>query len=315
MTVVKRTYGALAAEERVRGAVVGHDGRALERAGGREHVVGKQSRGRHPVLHGDEELHLLQGLKRHLRIAVGVHRVGGVHDEAANLIGVAGNDGLEDAGAVGLTEPLGRQRFTPGTLGVVGDQRVAGPARQLEFIGADLLGLLLLGQALVGLHLLVSEEVQGRPRHAVAPGHVQIAADGAHEGQREARRRGGGAELVPGAAPLDAAGLVAGVHAGRRADLVRGQPRERRGPFRRVVTHVLLQGVEVLAPVAHEGEVVKALVDDSAQHGQGQSRIGAGAQRQPQIGLRRRLGVARVHHDDLHARLLQVGVAAHGAQR
>ena len=126
---------------------------------------------------------------------------------------------------------------------------------------------------------------------------------------------GGAADLVPRAAPLDAAGAVRGVHAGGLTDLVGVEPGDGSGPFGRVLLHVRLELFEAVAPLVHEVEVIQALVDDGAQHGQRQRRVGAGAQGQPQVGLGGRLGIAGVDDDDLQAGLLQVGVAVHAAQR
>ena len=315
VAVVLRLDGAAAAHDGVGGAVVGDDGGTLQRAGRREHVVREQGRRGHPVVHDHQELALLERLQRHLGVAVGVDGVRGVHDERAHLVGVARDDGLEHARAVGLAEPLGGQRLAPRALRVVRDQLVAGPGGQLELVGADLLGLLLLGQALVELHLLVGEVVERGARHAVAAGDVEVAADGAHEGDGVAAGGGGTADLVPRAAPLDAAGGIHSVQARSLADLLGIEPRDGRGPLGRVLGHMLLQLLEAVAPLAHELPVDQALVDDGVQHGQRERGVGAGTQRQPQVGLGGRLGVARVHDHDLQAVLLQVGVAVHAAQR
>ncbi len=214
-----------------------------------------------------------------------------------------------------LAEPLGGKRLAPLADRIVGDLLISRPAGQLELVGADLLRLHLLRQALVGLHLLIGEEVERRSRHAVATGDVQVAADGAAKRQCVRCRGGGGAILVPRAAPLDAAGLVHGVHARSVADLVRLEPSDLARPLRRVLRHVAHELLEAIAPVRHEVHVVEALEDERVQDGHGERRIRAGTQRQPEVCLCRGLGVARVHHDDLEPRHLEVGVAVHAAER
>ena len=315
VTVELRLDGAAAAHDGVGRAVVGDDGRTLKGAGGREHVVGEEGGGRHPVIDGDEELDLLQRGERHLGVAVGVHRVGSVADERTDLVRLAGEDRLEHARAVGLAEPLCGQRLAPGALGVVGDEGVAGPGGQLVLVGADLLGLLLLGEQLVELELFVGDEVEGRSGHAVAAGNLEVAGDGAHELTGLGTGRGRRSELVPRAAPLDAAGLGGGVHASSLADVLRVEPGDGRRPFRRVRLHVLTQLLEAVAPVLDELEVVEELVDDDVEHRERERGVRTGAQRQPQVGLARGLGETRVDVDDLHAGQLQVGVAVHGGQR
>ena len=215
---------------------------------------------------------------------------------------------------MGLAEPLHRERLAPLAHGVVRDLLIARPTGELELVGADLLGLHLLRQALVGFHLFVREEVERRARHAVATGNVQVAADGAAERQRVAGRGGRGAVLVPRAAPLNAAGLVHGVHAGGIADLIRFQPGDLRSPLRRIIRHVAHELFEAVAPLRDEFHVVEAFEDERVQHGHGQRRVRAGAQRKPEIRLRSGFRVARVHHDDLEAGHLQIGVAVHAAQ-
>ena len=276
VTIVLRLDGAAAAHDRVGGAVVRDDDRTLERACSREHVVGEQGGRGHPVIDGHQELALLEGGEGHLRVAVGVHRVGGVADEGADLIRIAREDGLEHRRAVSLAEPLGGQRLAPRALRVVGDELVAGPGGQLILVGADLLALLLLGKTLVELELLVGEEVERGTGHAVAARErrgcrKRRAATRAHGSRWSKRDRSG-----PSAAPLDAAGLVHGVHASRGADLVGLEPGDGGGPLRRVLGDVLHELVEALAPLADELVVGQALVDDGVQKRQRESGIGPG---------------------------------------
>ena len=315
MTVELRLDSAAAAHDGVGRAVVRDDRRTLESAGGREHVVGEERCRGHPVIDGDQELDLLQGGERHLGVTVGVHRVGRVTDESTDLIGLAGEDCLEHARAMSLAEPLCGKRLAPGALCVVGDERVAGPRGQLELVRADLLRLLLLGKQLVELELLVGDEVEGRAGHAVAAGNLEVAGDGAHELTGLRAGRGRRSELVPRAAPLDAAGLGGRVHASSLADVLRVEPGDGGSPFRRVRSHVLTQLLEAVAPLVDELEVVEELVDDDVEHRERERGVRARSQRQPQVCLAGGFGETRVDVDDLHARKLKVGVAVHRGQR
>ena len=315
VTVELRLDSAAAAHDGVGRAVVRDNRRTLESAGGREHVVGEERCRGHPVIDGDQELNLLQGGERHLGVAVGVHRVGRVADESANLVRLAGEDRLEHARAVSLAEPLCGKRLAPGALGIVGDERVAGPRGQLELVRADLLRLLLLGKQLVELELFVGDEVEGRAGHAVAAGNLEVAGDGAHELTGLRAGRGRRSELVPRAAPLDAAGLGGRVHASSLADVLRVEPGDGGSPFRRVRSHVLTQLLEAVAPLVDEVEVVEELVDDDVEHRERERGVRARSQRQPQVCLAGGFGETRVDVDDLHARKLKVSVAVHGGQR
>ena len=73
--------------------------------------------------------------------------------------------------------------------------------------------------------------------------------------------------------------------------------------------------IEAVAPLADELVVGHALVDDGVQQRERERGVGAGTQREPQVGLRGGLGITRINHDDLQTLLLQVGVAVHAAER
>ena len=311
VAVVERLDCTLRANQRVGDAVVVmHDG-TLERACAGQNVIGVERRRGDPVVDRDHELDALVGLEDHLRVAVAADRIGGVHDERANLIRIAGDNRLEDARTMGLAHPLGGGSLAPRCPRRIGDHLIAGPRSELELVGADLLGLLLLGQALVGFHLLVGDVVLRRAGHEVAAGAVEVAADSAHDGTRVHAGAGVLAELVPRAAPLDVARSVVRVHAGGLADELRVEPGLLGSPACGVGLDVLLELVEADAPFLHELLVVQSLEDDGVEHRERQGRVRARSEREPKVGVSSGLRVARVDADDLETLLLEVGVAAH----
>ena len=315
LALVHRLYGALRADDRVRDAVVRvHDG-ALHGAGHRQNEVGLQGRRRDVVVQHDEELDLLDGLVGHLRVAVRRQRVRARDQQGAHLVGVAGEDGLEHGRAVRLAHPLSGECLAPLALRNLGQTLVAGPRRHLVLVRAYLLGLHVVGQVVVALHLLVGD-VDGRTGHAVAAGDVEVAADGTHDGAGVHAGAGALAQLIPSAAPLDVAGGVGRVHARGLANELGVEPGERGRPLRRVGLHGIAQLVDADAPLVHEVHVVDELVQDDVEHGQRQRRVRTRAQRQPQVCVRSRLGVARIHDDELQAGLaLQIRVAVHAGHR
>ena len=87
--------GPLRGEQEVGAAVARGDGRALQRAGDGEHVIGERRGRRHPVLAGHHEVHRPERLQHQLGLAVGVDRVGGRDQERLDRVRLAGQDGAE----------------------------------------------------------------------------------------------------------------------------------------------------------------------------------------------------------------------------
>ena len=89
------------------------------------------------------------------------------------------------------------------------------------------------------------------------------------------------------------------VEAGNLNEQVLVDPADLGDLARRVLLHALGQLVETVAPLLDELVVVQVLVDDDVEHAQRQRRVGAGAQAQPVLGLRREPGELRVDNDQL----------------
>ena len=125
-------------------------------------------------------------------------------------------------------------------------------------------------------------------------------------GQRQGDQRGavvgavGG--LVEALAPQGHRRAGGAPPARRGDDVGRGEAAHLGGAGRRGVPHVFAQGLEALGVGGDEGGVEVALGDQHVQHRVEQPDVGAGAQREVQVGARRGVGAARVDDDHLHAR-------------
>ena len=210
-----------------------------------------------------------------------------------------------------LAHPFRRGRLAPDLPGLFGDPAVAGPGHQFEAVRADLLTLLGLGERLVGLHLLVGDEVGAGSGQKVGAGCVQVPGQRPQQGPGVHGGAGRLADLVHRGAPLDVARLVHGVHVSPLPDLLRGEPGQGRRPLGGELLHVVGQFPETLAAVGHELLVVEPLVDDDVEPGEGQRQVGTGAQRQPEVGLGGGLREARVDDDHLHPLGLELGDVVH----
>ena len=141
-----------------------------------------------------------------------------------------------------------------------------------------------------------------------AAGAEEAAAVAPAPQDRVEQRDGARAVRVVGAVPR---GVATGVHQrGRRGprdptrrapDELGVQARLQRGPLGRVARHRRRELLEARRVRLDVRAVVAALADDHVQPGQQQRRVGAGADGQPGLGLGRRRGEARVHHDEVHA--------------
>ena len=171
---------------------------------------------------------------------------------------------------------------------------------RLEPVAAEALGVLTGRQLVPQLRVV---ELRRGPEH-VAARHVEIAAE-CHQDQQRARRlEGVVAELVGAVAPDDAAGLRRGVDPGGSRDLVGVAPGDLRHPVERILLQPLAQLLEAVAIGLDEFLVVESLVDHHPHPAQRHRRVGAGAERQPDVAAPGRGRLARVD-DDVDVLLLE----------
>src|SRR6185503_17284399 len=105
------------------------------------------------------------------------------------------------------------------------------------------------------------------------------------------------------ASPLEHRGLHGREEARGGANLVGRHPRDRLGPFRRVLVDVLGELLEAVRVLLAEVVIVEVFLDDHVQEREPERVVGAGANLQPDLRLLRDDRLARIDRD--HARLVQ----------
>ena len=183
------------------------------------------------------------------------------------------------------------------------ERRVTGLVNR-GLVGADTAVKHLLGDEFEAAAVLLGAVVGVAHEH-VAAGDVEVAAQRRDVGDGERSLHGSDLH-VDGEAPLDGAGLGSSEHAGSIVDLLLGDPADLRDLVGRVVLQALDELVEAVAPVVNEVVIVQVLVDDDAQHAHGERAVGAGANLDPDVGLRGEPREGRIHDDELRAHAHEV---------
>ena len=242
-----------------------------------EDDVGHGGRGRHEDLRDGDEIEALERLVGKPAVGPGDHRIRAHPVVAADGIGRPLQDGLSEIRRGDGHEPR--------------DNAVMG-ADHLRALVGDEVGADKRGQA----HDLGVTGVD------VAAGDLEIPGDPHQAGQGA-----GGIEKVDvvldGVAPLQGGGFGLGVHPGGLADRLRRHPGDPRNVFRGVLLCVLRQLVEAVGVLLHEILVVKTLLADDVDHGEGQGLDRPGPKLEPEVRLFGQLGPAGVDNDHLGAAL------------
>jgi hypothetical protein len=167
----------------------------------------------------------------------------------------------------------------------------------IENFPAEALRRLLGRERLVGTEFADRANVGG-PKQNLPARLVDIAGE-AHDGHEGAIVVGAVDLLLDRHSPLDTRRLRGGKQPRRRPNLLFRHPGNPCHVVNRILTNPLDERFPAIHIVVHEFLVVQLLMDDDMEHAQGERRIGAGPELQPDIGACRESGQPRIDDDKL----------------
>ena len=232
-------------------------------------------------------------------VGVGQKRVGGLHDQRRDLVGVPGLHGLQhQVGQCGRKVAAGNPPPQLGGQGVGVFVALVALQRRHRGVQAQraVFGGHGAGQLQHHLGNEVAFHVQGarpRPIHVASDGPQ--AADGPMGGQHVA------AGLVNASAGNQRGGAV-GEQTRHLADLLGVNAADTRHGFGVVGLHVADHFVIAVAPLVHERVIYQVLLHDHVKQAQEEGAVRARAQRHPHIRHGSGLGVDGIHHHQLGVR-------------
>ena len=268
-------------------------------AGGK-HVVGVVARGIPVRVDHEVELELLERFGDLFGLARGAEGVGSLRKHDAKGVRLLGEDAHKALVVRRRPARLGGLRSLVPARELGGDQ-----GRYASSVAVCLVLLAhrhAIGEDVDGARL--DEARRGDHASSAAARNVEVAGDGLDEAHGDGFPVAVVLLVADAIAVEDAHGLGGSHGASDIADDVGVDSADLSRPFGGELLHVLGELVEARAPVLDEVVVEKVFADDDVQEGERKCAVGAGADRHPDVGLRRELIHHRTDVDELHAAFL-----------
>ncbi|VTR71036.1 hypothetical protein DESC_880062 [Desulfosarcina cetonica] len=252
--------------------VVVGDAPALQVAGGRQDVVGQGRGVGHELLVDHQQGESLESGLEGIGVGHGHHGIAAQDEKSLELVGNALRYHGDDAVGAGTTPQFVEEGILVGAQGLT------------AALGGE------------------EDVFQGQARaEDPAAGDVDPADNGLQDRDGTVGLGAVGLLILGAGALVDRRPLGGGEQARQLADVIRRDPGDFLGPFRRVGLHMGHQLVESQGPAIDECLVVKVFIDDDMHHRQCQGAVGAGSDLQVHLGLVGQLDPLGVDHDDLGA--------------
>ena len=270
--------------------------RTLDGARDRQDVVGDARRGRHVVVEHHDEVEPHERLEDAMGVGVGDERIRRVDDERAHRIRLARLHRMQHeigrrGGEIALRQAAAQ------LLGELSRLAVPLVALQRRALRVEAPGAVFRGERVGHLHVDLGDEV-ARLRQNTGALLVDVARDGAQAADRTVRGRDVYAHLVDAASRHERRRLRGAEQARRAHDIVLGNAALLGRTRRRVGPHMRGELLESVAPLIDERPVDEPLLDDHMHERQRERAVGAGADRQPDIGQGGDLRASRIDDDE-----------------